>query len=813
MWRALLVCLITSLWVSGAIAAERVLLYPQDPGARANARSATSESLQALRKTAAEKGSVRVMVGLKVPFAPEGHLRQAETREQREEIAAAASAIRGRFSAAVSRAPDSFQTFDTVPFLSMEVTPDELERLSADPLVISIVEVRAAKLQLAESVPLVQGAAAHAEGFNGSGQVIAILDTGVDKNHPFLGSRVISEACYSSKRKCPRNQRSSTAPGSGMPCKARGCGHGTHVAGIAVGLNSSMAGVASEANIISIQVFSPTSDGLWTYDPDILAGLERVYALRNTFSIAAVNLSLGGFGYPFTCDSDNWAISSAINNLKSAGIATIVSSGNDGFTNQITSPACISTSISVGSVSDAAWGPCLLDGFGDGQPTARDKVACYSNSAHFLSLLAPGSFIDSSVPRNSYDEWHGTSMAAPHVAGAWAVIKQKAPSASVDQILAALRNTGTPVTDYRNGITTPRINVKAALDQFTATPVISYTRAGSGRGTVTFSPAGSAPTCTESCDNTFTPGTRVTLGATPQPGSIFEGWSGACTGTGSCSVMVAAARTVTATFTAIPTKPVTLSFLGTGSGTVAFSPAGDLASCSANCTGNFREKSRVKLTPTAAPGSRFSGWSGACRGTRTCSLTMSAAKAVTADFRTVPIYALNYSRAGAGSGTVSFSPAGSAASCDESCSNSFTDGTRVTLRAVAGTGARFSGWSGACRGTRSCTLTMHEAKSVTATFTPVPVHVLAYTRAGAGSGSVSFSPAGSVANCQESCSSSFSDSTVVTLRATPAAGSRFAGWTGACRGTRSCKITMNEAKSVTATFSAARTAGGSSGPR
>ncbi|RQH12598.1 hypothetical protein D5R40_34795, partial [Okeania hirsuta] len=88
-----------------------------------------------------------------------------------------------------------------------------------------------------------------------------------------------------------------------------------------------------------------------------------------------------------------------------------------------------------------------------------DRVAVFSNSAQFLDILAPGAFINAggfNVP--------GTSMAAPHVAGAVAVLSEAFPNESPDQILQRMLNSGDPITDHRNGITKPRLNLGAALE-------------------------------------------------------------------------------------------------------------------------------------------------------------------------------------------------------------------------------------------------------------------------------------------------------------------------------------------------------------
>jgi hypothetical protein len=149
------------------------------------------------------------------------------------------------------------------------------------------------------------------------------------------------------------------------------------------------------------------------------------------------------------------------------------------------SPACISTAVSVGSTQDGSGG------------TVVDAVSPFSNSSSVLDLLAPGQFIESSVPGGFFGVLAGTSMAAPHVAGAWAVLKQQNPQASVTEVLDAIASTGVPITDTRNGITRPRLQLDAALggsggpDWLAVTPTSGTTAAGASSAvTVTLSAAG-----------------------------------------------------------------------------------------------------------------------------------------------------------------------------------------------------------------------------------------------------------------------------------------------------------------------------------
>jgi V8-like Glu-specific endopeptidase len=159
-------------------------------------------------------------------------------------------------------------------------------------------------------------------------------------------------------------------------------------------------------------------------------------------------------------------------------------------------------------------------------------------------------------------------------------------------------------------------------------------------------------------------------------------------------------------------------------------------------------------------------------------------------------FLLSVTKAGSGTGTVTSSPAG--ISCGADCSENYASGTSVTLTAAAAASSRFTGWGGACSGTAStCVVSMTAARTVSATFEPV--YVLSVSKIGnGGSGTVTSSPAG--ISCGADCSEPYLSGTSVTLTATPAAGSIFGGWGGACTGTGACVVSMTAARSVTASF-------------
>jgi hypothetical protein len=186
---------------------------------------------------------------------------------------------------------------------------------------------------------------------------------------------------------------------------------------------------------------------------DVISALGRVYELRATYDIAAVNVSLAIDGYTSYCDADFQPMKEAIDLLRSVNVATVVASGNEFFTDALGYPACISSAVSVGATGD-----------GSDSATPLDAVAQFSNSASFLNLLAPGSLITSAVPGGGIEGGPGTSMAAAHVSGAWTMLKQQQPAATVDEVLNKLTTSGVNIIDSRNNVSKPRIKIDAALD-------------------------------------------------------------------------------------------------------------------------------------------------------------------------------------------------------------------------------------------------------------------------------------------------------------------------------------------------------------
>jgi subtilisin family serine protease len=433
-------------------------LDKREPVAQASGRAADGGLVAQARK----QGRIRVLVELDVPAlagAADGDAAAAAALAAVQDAVIAATFGSPASSASAGASDARVRRYEVIPFLALTVTPAELERLIADGRVLSIQEDVPAPPQLKEALRVIHAVQAQEAGFDGRGWAVAVLDTGVEAKHPMLKGHVKAEACFSSnvrgtaKTVCPNGKERQEGGGAARPCSksVAGCDHGTHVASIAVGSSRKLDGVAPRANLVAVQIFSRFDDKEFcgsipapcalSYTSDQISGLEFVYKQRKSRSIAAANISVGSGAYKTACDKVVPAMTDIIRQLRKADVATVIAAGNGGNDNAISGPACISVAIAVAASSD------------------RDTIPSWSNWGSLVDLVAPGVEIFAAVP-GGYGTKSGTSMAAPMVAGAIAVLRQADPSADVGTLVETLAETGKPIS--RDGRRKPRIDVNAA---------------------------------------------------------------------------------------------------------------------------------------------------------------------------------------------------------------------------------------------------------------------------------------------------------------------------------------------------------------
>jgi subtilisin len=338
---------------------------------------------------APREGTVRVIAGLNVHFTPEGKLMSRRAAQAQRDVI---HSTQDMLQASLNRHnATAYAEWDIIPYVALEVDEVALKVLASSPLVTSIEEDVLMPPALDASISLIGADRAWEAGIDGSGWAVAILDTGVQWDHEFFGgsegSRVVSEACYSNAggggsgmTLCPDGTPSQETGHAADPttaaCMNGGsnlCSHGTHVAGIAAGDGLHFSGVAPGASIIAIQVFTRFDyagdiSNVLSYSSDWISGMQRVYELRDTYDIAAVNMSMGGGRSTGYCDFGPGE--AMIDVLQSVGIATVVAAGNDGCTDAVSYPACISSAVAVAVTND------------------NDAVVVFSNSSPLVDIGA-----------------------------------------------------------------------------------------------------------------------------------------------------------------------------------------------------------------------------------------------------------------------------------------------------------------------------------------------------------------------------------------------------------------------------------------
>jgi subtilisin family serine protease len=355
------------------------------------------------------------------------------------------------------------------------------------------------KLNLVSSTNRISANVAYDYGFKGQDTHVVVIDSGVETTHPFLNDKVVLEACFANV--CPNGTTRMIGQGAAKPVHW----HGTHVAGIVAGSDSSMRGVAPEAKIIAVNVFA--TDGS-TWDGHIQKALEWVSSISSSYNISSVNMSLGtSTVFKGTCDNYLPDITRAILDLKSKNIATVISAGNS-YAHGMSSPACISSSVSV----SASY-------------SNLDKITSFSNVSDFTTFAAPGHSINSSSTSGLYRHASGTSMAAPHVSGAFAVYRSKFGIRPVDDVVADFQRYSPIARDDYTGIQVKRIDFTYLMTG-SSTSTTTTTSTTSTTSTTTTIPDSTTTTTTTTTTVYIPPiSTTTTTTVPPADGGVEFGFN------------------------------------------------------------------------------------------------------------------------------------------------------------------------------------------------------------------------------------------------------------------------------------------------
>ncbi|RXI95573.1 peptidase S8 [Anaerobacillus alkaliphilus] len=314
---------------------------------------------------------------------------------------------------------DILHTFNLLPVVSLNLTEQQARGLANHPKIKGL-EVNATVQALGQTVPWgvprVQSPEANNLGFTGKGIKVAILDTGIDRNHEDLSANV-------------KGGFSVFTDTANSDPYYDGSGHGTHVAGTVAAVDNQLGviGVAKNAELYAVKVLNNSGSG--SYE-GIAKGIE--WSIQNGMDI--INMSLGG-------SSSSSILEQFCNLAYQEGILVVAAAGNSGTRpgrgDNVGYPAKYSSVIAVAATDQS------------------DKRGTFSSTGPAVEISAPGVGILSTTPNNNYASYNGTSMASPHVAAVAALVWEAKPNLTNVELRQLLNQTAKNLgsaTQYGHGL-------------------------------------------------------------------------------------------------------------------------------------------------------------------------------------------------------------------------------------------------------------------------------------------------------------------------------------------------------------------------
>lgn len=346
---------------------------------------------------------------------------------------------------------------DELPVMIFDSAEVDVEALRDNPLVKDVIYDFPLELNLHDSVSvidsdIVNNLTAANVSLDGSGVAVCYVDTGIDDDHPAFVGRLLDEKCFC-QGCCEGGADTGDTAVDNHPSS-----HGTHVAGI-IGSAGDPHGVAPGVGIVAVKAC-----GSSCMLSDVLSGLNFCVASADNYNTKVISASIGDNGNYNTQGSCPTYLDGPIDAAHNAGLVVTIASGNNGNTDGISYPACSPNAVAVGATTDS------------------DSIPSWSNRGALMELFAPGNNILSSVQGGNYDYQSGTSMAAPHVAGAAAILYQYDELMGLgltnDDIVAALLNSSTYVQGW------PRLDVLHSLQSLGLNPPNGTNSTNSSNSTV-----------------------------------------------------------------------------------------------------------------------------------------------------------------------------------------------------------------------------------------------------------------------------------------------------------------------------------------
>lgn len=354
--------------------------------------------------------------------------------------------------------------------MAVEIQRGDLGRLALEPVVAQVVTDEAVQGAIDEAGPTIGAPLAFQSGWTGRGIGVAVIDSGVWTPHPDLQGRVVVNQDFRAER----------VNGDDLS------GHGTHVAMIiagngtkSAGTNKNFRGVAPGATIVNLAALDRYNKG---NESDVLAAIQRAIDLKSTHNIRVMNLSLGR---PVSRSYKNDLLCQAVERAWNAGIVVVASAGNEGRNNTrrtngygtITSPGNDPWIITVGATNTrktSGRGDDVVTSYSSKGPTMFDRIVkpdLVAPGNAIISALAQGGryrneYVGNVVPESyyktngnpngdTYFTLSGTSMAAPMVSGTVALMLQRDPSLTPDQVKARLMRTASKGFPALSTVTAP----------------------------------------------------------------------------------------------------------------------------------------------------------------------------------------------------------------------------------------------------------------------------------------------------------------------------------------------------------------------